>query len=65
MIIICSVLLLRHATSKDSHLQWYFRKTIFKLWMEMENSTEESVLNRNKCLEHGYKLSRQNEGKKF
>lgn len=39
--VICSVLLLRHATSKefnckpkDSHLQWYFRKTIFKLWVE-------------------------------
>ena len=36
-----SILLLRHVFSKefnckgkDSHIQWYFRKTIFKLWVE-------------------------------
>lgn len=39
--VMCSVLLLRHAASKefsckpkDSPLQWYFRKTILKLWVE-------------------------------
>lgn len=39
--IMWSLLLLRHAASKefncepkDSHLQWHFRKTIFKLWVE-------------------------------
>lgn len=39
--IMCSFLLLREAASKDfncepkdSHLQWYFRKTIFRLWVE-------------------------------
>lgn len=37
----CFLLLVRHVASKgfncapkDSHLQWYFRKTIFKLWVE-------------------------------
>lgn len=39
--VMCSVLLLRHAASKefsckpkDSPLQWYFRKPILKLWVE-------------------------------
>lgn len=40
--IMCSILLLRQSASKDfncepkdSRLQWYFRKTIFKLWVEI------------------------------
>lgn len=34
-------------------------------WRQVENMTEESVLNGNKCLEHGYELSRQNVGEEF
>ena len=34
-------------------------------WRRVENVTEESVLNGKKCLEHGYKLSRQNVDEDF
>jgi len=34
-------------------------------WRQLDNMTEELLLNGNKCLEYGYKLSRQNVGGEF